>query len=70
MNINIIKNDILTKIGSKVRITTYGMRNHTEYFDGYIYHVYQNFFTIMYNGIEKSFNYRDIITKDIAIKYL
>ena len=70
MNINSIKKEIQTKVGNKVKITVYGMRNKVEWYEGIIYNIYPNIFTILCNNTEKSFTYRDIITKDINIKYL
>jgi len=70
MNIDIIKKEINKNIGRIVRITVYGIRNKIDYYEGKIYKLYPNIFTIIYNGEEKSFTYRDVITKDIKIKYL
>lgn len=70
MNINLIKNEIREKINSKVLVSVYGMRNRVNRYEGVIYKVYPNIFTIMENGEEKSFPYRDIITGDVKIKYL
>ena len=46
------------------------MRNKTDYYEGIIYKIYPNIFTINSDYGEKSFTYRDVITKDITIKYL
>lgn len=70
MNINIIKEDINKHINSKVLISVYGMRNRVNRYEGVIYKVYPNIFTILENGEEKSFPYRDIITGDVKIKYI
>ena len=70
MNIDIVKNEINKNIGKKVKITVHGMRNKTEFYEGNIYQIYPNIFTILSDYGEKSFTYRDIITKDITIKYL
>lgn len=70
MNIDFVKEKLCNMVGRDARITVYGMRNKTYYYDGVIYKLYPNFFTILYNGDEKSFNYRDIITGDVKIKYL
>ena len=70
MNIEFIKNDLNKKIGKKVLVTVYGMRSRVDYYEGTLYKMYPNIFTILYNGEEKSFTYRDLITKDITIKYL
>ena len=70
MNINIVKNKIANNIGKKVKITVHGMRNKIEFYEGTILNIYPNIFTIKYELGEKSFTYRDIITKDITIKYI
>lgn len=70
MNINNIKMELQNKLGKKVKVTVYGLRNKMNSYEGTIHKLYPNIFTILYNGEEKSFSYRDIITKDIAVKYL
>lgn len=69
MNIDFVKEKIKNNIGKKVRVTVYGLRNKINYYEGYIYKLYPNIFTIKINDDEKSFAYRDIITKDISLKY-
>ncbi|MBE6148752.1 MAG: hypothetical protein E7167_04635 [Firmicutes bacterium] len=70
MNVEIIKKDLEKKVGQNVRVTVYGLRNKIERYEGRIYKIYPNIFTILYEGDEKSFTYRDIITKDINVKFL
>lgn len=69
MNLEFIKNDLIKNRGKNVRITVYGMRNKIDYYDGILSNFYPNIFTINIHGEEKSFAYRDIITKDIKINY-
>ncbi|MBE6155563.1 MAG: hypothetical protein E7164_02255 [Firmicutes bacterium] len=70
MNIEIVKKELCQKIGSKVRVTVYGLRNKIERYEGLLYKIYPNIFTILYDNEEKSFAYRDVITKDINVKFL
>ena len=70
MNIESVKEIINKNLGRKVKITVYGIRNKINYFEGTLYKVYPNIFTILYQNEEKSFSFRDIITKDIDIKYI
>ena len=70
MNIQIVKDNIINNIGKKVRITVYGMRNKIHHYEGFLYKIYPSIFTIMCDGAEKSFAYRDVITKDINVKIL
>ena len=70
MNINIIKDEINKNIHRKVSIAVHGLRKRVHRYDGVIYKIYPNLFTILINGEEKSFNYRDVITGEVKIKYL
>ncbi|HIS12620.1 MAG TPA: Veg family protein [Candidatus Onthocola stercoravium] len=70
MNINIVKEEISKNINRKVSIAVYGLRNRVNRYEGIIYKMYPNLFTVLVNGEEKSFNYRDVITGEVKIKYL
>ena len=70
MNINIVKEEISKNINKKVSIAVYGLRNRVNSYEGIIYKMYPNLFTVLVNGEEKSFNYRDVITGEVKIKYL
>ncbi len=70
MNIDVVKQNIEKNLGKLVKISVYGIRNRISHYEGKLYKTYPNIFTILYLGEEKSFSYRDIITKDISIKYL
>ena len=70
MNINIIKNEINKKLNSKVLVSVYGMRNRVNRLEGILYKTYPNLFTVLVDGEEKSFCYRDVITGDVKINYL
>lgn len=70
MNINIVKEEISKNINRKVSIAVYGLRNRVNRYEGIIYKMYPNLFTVLVNDEEKSFNYRDVITGEVKIKYL
>ena len=68
MNIKYIKSYIASKIGTKVVVICYYSRNKKERFNGIIFNVYPKVFTVrLDDGMIKSFNYVDIITKNIKI---
>lgn len=69
MNLDIIKNDISKHVGKYVIITQRGSRNRKEIYEGYLYNIYPNIFTIKCSSSEKSFSYADVATKDVVIKY-
>ena len=70
MNINLVKEEISKKLNSKVMVSVYCMRNRVSRLEGTLYKIYPNLFTVMVDGEEKSFCYRDVITGDVKIKYL
>lgn len=70
MNLDTIKEDVKNHLNYKVLISVYGMRNKNYQIEGYISNVYPSIFTVNENGQEKSFNYSDIATGEISIKYL
>lgn len=70
MNINLVKEEISKRLNSKVIVSVYGMRNRVSRLEGILYKIYPNLFTVMVDGEEKSFCYRDVITGDVKIKYL
>ena len=70
MNINIVKEEISKNINRKVSIAVYGLRNRVNRYEGIIYKMYPNLFTVLVKNKEKSFNYRDVITGEVKIKYL
>jgi len=70
MNIEIIKDNMRPHLNEKVEVSVYGLRNKTEYFIGTLSKMYPYIFTILVNETEKSFNYADIITGEVEVKYL
>lgn len=70
MNINTVKKEVDSKIGSSVQIVVYGMRNKREMYAGKIKSTFPKIFTIVTNVGEKSFSYADLCTGDVKIKYL
>lgn len=70
MSLDKIKEEVKIHVNDRVLIFVYGMRNKNYQVEGYISNVYPSIFTVNENGIEKSFNYSDIATGEISIKYL
>ena len=70
LNIEIIKEKMSHHVGENVEVSVFGLRNKKEYFIGKISKMYPYIFTVQVNGVEKSFNYADIITGEVVVKYL
>lgn len=70
MNIDLIRKKIDNNLNRKVIITVHGMRNKVTRYEGVLYKTYPNIFSIIEDGIEKSFSYNDYIIGDVKIKFL
>lgn len=70
MNIDLARQKIESNLNKKVRVTVYGLRNKVSRYEGILYKTYPNIFSIIENGIEKSFSYNDYIMGDVKIKVL
>ena len=68
MNIKNIRNFLASKIGANITIIYYGSRNRKERYEGIVFQVYYNIFTMkICTGEIKSFSYKDILTETIQI---
>lgn len=70
MNIDIVKQKIESNLNKKVIVSVYGLRNKVSRYEGILYKTYPNIFSIIYDGVEKSFSYNEYITGDVKIKFL
>ena len=70
MNIDLIRNKIAKNLNKRVVVTVYGLRNKVSKYEGVLYKIYPNIFSIIENGVEKSFSYNDYITGDIKIRFI
>lgn len=68
MNLDIIRDRIKEYLNKDVAIHVYGMRNKNSQFYGVVSGVYPYVFTVLVNGVEKSFNYADVIIGDVVVK--
>ena len=69
MNIDDVKTQIKNNLYSNIEIKVSGMRNKNSTYVGYISNVYPAIFTVRINGVDKSFNYVDVLTGEVKIKY-
>ena len=69
MNLDTVKDNITKNIGKKVIVTVYGMSNTVNKYEGVLYKVYPNIFSIMTDYGEKSFSYNEYITGEVKIRY-
>lgn len=70
MNIEHVKEKINNNLNRKVIITVYGFRNKIMRYEGILHKAYPNIFSVICDGIEKSFSYNEYITGDVKIKFI
>ena len=69
MNISDIKDMIRKSLNKQIEVKVFGMRNKNCTYVGYISNAYPALFTVNINGVDKSFNYADILTGEVKIKF-
>ena len=70
MNLDKIKEEVASLVNKEVMINVSGIRNKKQMYKGIINNVYSNIFTILINGVNKSFTYSDIATGDVKIYHI
>jgi len=70
VNIDLVRQKIMNNLNKKVKVTVHGLRNKVSRYEGVLYKTYPNIFSIIEDGVEKSFSYNDYITGDVKIKFL
>ncbi|MBQ7032019.1 MAG: Veg family protein [Bacilli bacterium] len=70
MNIDLVRQKIESNLNKKVMVSVYGLRNKVSRYEGILYKTYPNIFSIISDGVEKSFSYNEYITGDVKIKFL
>lgn len=70
MNIDLIRKKIEDNLNKRVIVSVHGLRNKVTRYEGTLYKTYPNIFSIIEDGIEKSFSYNDYIIGDVKIKFL
>ena len=68
MNLDIVRDEIKRYLNKNVSVQVYGMRNKNFQYYGTVSGVYPYVFTVLVNGVEKSFNYADVIVGDVVVK--
>ena len=67
MNINIVREYINSLKKIKIKLKIYLGRNKYEYYEGYIYKIYANLFTVTTNKGIKTISFSDIASKQVSI---
>ena len=70
MNLDKIKEEISSLLDKEVMINVTGTRNKKQMYKGIINNVYSNIFTVLIEGVNKSFTYADVAIGDVKIYHI
>ena len=70
MNLNDIKEEIASLVNKEVMVNVSGSRNKKQMYKGVINNVYSNIFTVLIEGVNKSFTYSDVAIGDVKIYHV
>lgn len=70
MNLSDIKDEIKSLINKEVMLNVTGSRSKKQMYKGVINEVYPNIFTVLVNGVNKSFTYADVAIGDVKIYHM
>ena len=70
MSLDEIKNEISSLVNKEVMINITGSRNKKCMYKGIINNVYSNIFTVLIEGVNKSFTYSDVAIGDVKIYHI
>ena len=70
MNLDDIKEEIASLVDKDIMIQVSGSRNKKQMYKGTINSVYSNIFTVLIEGVNKSFTYSDVAIGDVKIYHI
>ena len=70
MNLDKIKEEIASLVNKQIMISISGSRNKKQMYRGIINNAYSNVFTVLIEGINKSFTYSDVAIGDVKIYHI
>ena len=70
MNLDKIKEEISSLINQEVMTNVNGSRNKKQMYKGVVNNVYSNIFTVLIEGVNKSFSYADVAIGDVKIYHV
>ena len=70
MNISDIRDEIKSLVNKEIMLKVSGSRAKTTMMKGIVNEVYSNIFTVLVDGVNKSFTYADVAIGDVKIYHL
>jgi len=70
MNISDVRDEISTLVNKEIMLKVSGARAKETMYKGIVNEVYSNIFTVLVNGVNKSFTYADVAIGDVKIYHI
>ena len=70
MNISDIRDEIKSLVNEEIMLKVSGSRAKTTMMKGIVNEVYSNIFTVLVDGVNKSFTYADVAIGDVCIYHM
>ncbi len=70
MNISDIRDEIKSLVNKEIMLKVSGSRAKTTMMKGIVNEVYSNIFTVLVDGVNKSFTYADVTIGDVCIYHM
>ena len=70
MNVSDIRDEIKSLVNKEIMLKVNGSRAKTTMMKGIVNEVYPNIFTVLVDGVNKSFTYADVAIGDVCIYHM
>ena len=70
MNVSDIRDEIKSLVNKEIMLKVRGSRAKTTMMTGIVNEVYSNIFTVLVDGVNKSFTYADVAIGDVCIYHM
>lgn len=70
MSLDDIKEEVKSLVNKEVMIKVSGSRNKKQIYKGIVDNAYSNVFTVLIEGLNKSFSYSDVAIGDVKIYHV
>ena len=70
MNPIVIRENLRSHLGERVKVKIYGMRNKTDSFIGILSNTYPQIFSVDVGNSVKTFSYAEIISGEVELTFL
>lgn len=70
MNPLVIRDNLMSHKGARVRVQVFGLRNKKDNFIGTLKDIYPQIFTVEVEGTIRSFSYSELINREVVLSFI